>query len=38
VFSYRLKKQDPTGTYQVTTNASMSSTVFGNATASFTVQ
>jgi uncharacterized repeat protein (TIGR01451 family) len=38
VFSYRLKKQDPTGSYQVTANASMNSTFFGNATASFTVQ
>ncbi len=38
VFSYRLKKQDPAGTYGITANASMSSTIFGSATASFTVQ
>jgi hypothetical protein len=38
VFSYRLKKQDPTGSYQVTADASMSGTVFGKTTMSFTVQ
>ena len=38
VFSYRLKKQDPVGTYQVTANASMNNAIFGSATTSFTVQ
>jgi len=38
VFSYRLKKQGPVGTYQVTANANLNNTVFGSATTTFTVQ
>jgi hypothetical protein len=38
VFSYRLKKQDPTGIYGASANASMNSMIFGNASTTFTVQ
>jgi hypothetical protein len=38
VYKYRLKKQDPAGTYQATSNANLNSAIFGSGWKSFMVQ
>jgi len=38
VYKYRLKKQDPTGTYVGTVNANLNGAIVGQGTAGFTVQ
>lgn len=38
VYKYRLKKQDPVGTYQATSDANANNAIFGSGWKSFTVQ
>src|SRR5574341_677594 len=38
VYKYRLKTQDPVGTYQVTSDANLNNAIFGSGWKSFTVQ
>jgi hypothetical protein len=38
VYKYRLKKQDPAGTYQATSDANVNNAIFGSGWKSFTVQ
>jgi len=38
VYKYRLKRQDPAGTYQVTANANLNNAIFGSGGTSFTIQ
>lgn len=38
VYKYRLKRQDPVGTYQATSDSNLNSAIFGSGWKSFTVQ